>query len=263
MHLPASTGLERLPNITRSSRRSARVSAAPLPAPHIYELEYRYWPWGDLIEWTAAWVAKTAPQDARIFDYMCGTGFLLSKIQELRPDVELVGCDIHEPFVRFAKANHSNIEVHHADALTFVPNDQSDVILCTAGLHHLTFEQQSFFLQKLVNETSCNTILVLGEEAIHEYSDETSRRLSALRFNADLIAHGLAQHWPSDMIDLAIEVMKNDVMSRGEYKRSITEWKKIIAVNFEISQTQTIWAPPAGGGDILFVCRRSRDSNEL
>ena len=255
MLLHANMGLGRLPKATPNSRWGTLVSAAPLPTPDVYELEYKYWPWGELIEWTARWVSIAAPPNARIIDYMCGTGFLLSRIREYRSDVTLIGCDIHEPFVSFAHAHHSSIEVHHADALTFDQGDNADITLCTAGLHHLTFDQQATFLHRLASELLPSSLLVIGEEAIREYTDEHSRRLAALRFNADLIAYGLTHDWPRDMIDSAIEVLKNDLMSRGEYKRSIGEWRTMIAAHFNILQTETVWSPDEGGGDVLFVCK--------
>lgn len=232
---------------------------ASLPNPEVYELEYRYWPWGGLIDWIAGYAAASAPIGGVVFDYMCGTGFLLARIATMRGDLRLEGCDIHGPFVEFAELNHAGVRVHHADALVFVPDSRPDFVLCTGGLHHLDFEQQEVFLDKLVDEAGTEATIVIGEESIGEYETELSRRIAALRFNAKLIEYGLIRAWPAEQIDAAIEVMKNDVMGYGEYKRSLSQWKAVIGKRFQIQEIKVFWSPENGeGGDVVFVCSRAK-----
>lgn len=238
------------------SRSTALISAAPMPPPEIYEREYKYWPWGSLINWIAGWIGKSAPFNAFIFDYMCGTGHLLSILQQLRSDVRLAGCDIHYPFVNFANRTRPRIAISHADALAFGLKERPDIITCTAGLHHLTFNDQEIFVSKLANECDKETFVLIGEEAIGEANNEQSRKLGALRLASELIVYGIKRDWPNEMIDAAVEVLKNDILLRGEYKRAAGEWKRLLEPNFKILESHWTWVAPSGGGDIVLVCKK-------
>jgi SAM-dependent methyltransferase len=191
-----------------------------------------------------------------VLDYMCGTGYLLARIQDRRPDLTLVGCDIHEPFVGFARAKYKHIDFHHADALVFNLHDRADIILCTGGLHHVDFRAQDFFIDKLFGEAGVNTTIVIGEEVIGDYTDGLSRMRSARRHGKDLLRLGKENNWPAELIKAATEVMNNDVFLRGEYKRCISEWMRILTQRFDIVSTEQLWKAPRGGGDVVFTCKK-------
>jgi hypothetical protein len=252
----ANMALQRSPGQPANSRRSKLRSPAPLPSPEVYEAEYDYWPWGQVISLVASWVIEHVPPHAVVFDYMCGTGYLLAQIVDHRPDLRVEGCDIHGPFVTFAERKYPRVRVHHEDALQIEMTIDPNVVLCTAGLHHLNFDEQVHFIDKLYNEVVVGTKLVFAEEAIGDYEDEQSRRIAALNFDSALIAHGLKQQWPDGLVEGAIQLLHNDVMLRGEYKRSRSAWQDIIEHRFRILSTDMIWASPVGGGDYVFVCEK-------
>src|SRR5882724_10331556 len=99
---------------TEQAKRSAEqassgYSVAVMPSPEVYEAEYLYWPWGKLINWCAEWVVRSISDGGTVFDYMCGTGYLLALIQKKRPDLQLFGCDIEPPFVDYAHRNYGKV----------------------------------------------------------------------------------------------------------------------------------------------------------
>src|SRR4051794_35882374 len=97
----------------------AFTSSAYLPPPDVYEQEYTYWPWRHLLAQVRDYVVANAPQGGTILDYMSGTGLLLRNIRTHRPDLVPLGCDIHRPYVEFARAHHLGAKIFHADAREF------------------------------------------------------------------------------------------------------------------------------------------------
>lgn len=232
-------------------------SPAALPEPDVYEREHDHWPWRALIEQVRDCIIAGAKPGAAVMDYMCGTGFLLRDVSSARPDLAVSGCDIHGPYARYAQRRHPSAAIVHDDARRFRPSQLWDVVTCTAGLHHLPFEQQAPFITKLAQECHSQTLLLLGEEAVGDHVGEAGRRRAALALNNDLAAYGLEHDWPDELIEAAIDLIKNDVFLRGEFKRDIPSWRALIGEQFEIVEERVTWEAPSGGGDILFICRRA------
>ena len=116
--------------------------APRMPEPAVYELEYQFWPWGRLLARVASWVHSHAPQNGVIVDYMCGTGYLLNDLLARRSDLQAAGCSITESYIDYARMRYPRIHVSLCDAMIFEPISSPDIILCTAGLHHLARELQ-------------------------------------------------------------------------------------------------------------------------
>lgn len=228
------------------------VSPAELPPPEVYELESEYWPWGRLISWVEDWVCNHSPLNGTVFDYMCGTGLLLSRLRLRRPDLSLGGCDIHTPFVDYASRRH-HLRIHQGDALHAPPAKNVDVYVCTAGLHHLEFDKQVLFLEKLARECRPGCKLIIGEETIADSNNERSRRLAATHFASEVLEYGINSDWPDEQIDACLMMMRNDILLKGEFKRSSSEWRKIIGEKFHIVEFEEIWTT-AHGGDCVYMC---------
>jgi SAM-dependent methyltransferase len=238
------------------TQRGGSETLAIMPPPEVYDEEHRYWPWGRLICWAASWVEKNAPRDSAVYDYMCGTGHLLALIRQARADLRVSGCDINASFVDYAMRKYDAISIECADARSFHLSDPPGILLCTAGLHHLTHSEQEAFLDKTVSECDQKTLVLIGEEVVEEYCDEQTRRLAALRLGHSLIEYGIKSDWPSAQIEAAVDVLKNDVLLRGEYKRSVKELECLLQQRFVIVEARWIWRASGGGGDIVFICRR-------
>lgn len=241
-----------------SERDPELVSDAELPAPEVYEQEYAFWPWRSLIDCVQRRVVAQATVGAHMLDCMSGTGFLLRETAGARPDITAMACDIHLPFVDFARKRHRRARTFHADVRVFTPPTRPDVVTCTGGLHHLHDDDQAPFLARVAATCAPEALVIFGEEALPAYNDDAGRRIAALRLNQELLAYGLECAWPQSMIEAAIGVLRNDVLRLGEYKRDVASWRSMICCEFEIVDEQITWDTPPGGCDIVFVCRPRR-----
>jgi SAM-dependent methyltransferase len=228
-----------------------------MPDPAVYEQEYKFWPWGGLLATAAAWLKANAPPNGHVIDYMCGTGFLLNRIAELRPDLTMVGCDISQEYVDYANRQYPAIDVRCADALHFVPQETPGVVICTAGLHHLVRSRQDEFIRKVAIELASGSIFVLGEEVIRDFQTEGQRRAAALEMGHGLLSYALNSDAPNDVLAAAIDVLGNDLLERGEYKLSDRMIRAMLQPAFELLSVNWIWGSESiDYGDLLYFCKR-------
>jgi len=230
-------------------------STALLPDPETYELEYRFWPWGRMINRVVEIVVETAPPSAHIFDYMCGTGFLLSQIVARRPDLIGQGCDSLASYVTYGLEKRPTLALALGDARTYSPAKEQDIIICTSGLHHLGVQDQEPFLRKISRECVQATRVLLAEEALAPYGTDEERLRSAVQLNCDLVRLGLHEEWPSAMIHAVLDILHNDVLLRGECKRDLKGWTSLVERYFRVDSIVQTWSAPSGGGDYLMLCR--------
>lgn len=234
-----------------------------LPTPDIYEQEYTYWPWGRLLEWVASWVERNAPRNGLIVDYMCGTGFLLNDILSRRPDLSVCGCSITRSYIEWAQQRYRNIGVILEDALSFQPPSHPDIILCTAGLHHLPYEKQEVFLSKVASELQPNGRFVIGEELISIDESGSERQRAVLELWSALMEHAVQAGAPREVLEAAIEVLRGDLFEDGEYKRSQLAMEAMLSKQFSLAEFTKTWPDsPAGYGDGVWVCTAESASRE-
>ncbi|MEW8552639.1 MAG: class I SAM-dependent methyltransferase [Candidatus Thiodiazotropha sp.] len=240
-----------------SSKNDSLLEVSSLPSPEVYELEYDFWPWGVLLQRVKDWVVEQAPRQATVLDYMCGTGYLLSKIANSRPDLNCQGCDITFDFVAYANRCYPKLAIINEDALRYRPTNSPKVVLCTAGLHHLPFSQQPLFVKKVARELSNGDRFLLGEELVREHHNEKSRALAALELGSALIAHSLESEAPVNVTEAAFQVLRNDVFLNGEYKHSRSQILTLLEPYFEVERIEQTWPDDIDAfGDFLFVCKR-------
>jgi cyclopropane fatty-acyl-phospholipid synthase-like methyltransferase len=225
-----------------------------LPTPEIYEQEYLYWPWGKLIEWIGAWVEKNAPMNALIVDYMCGTGFLINDILSRRSDLSVCGCSLTQEYVEWAKHKYSKIRIVLEDALLFHPPAKPDIILCTAGLHHLPYCSQKSFISKIASELQPNGRFIIAEEFI-EADIGHERQEGVLNLWFSLMRYIIQSKAPKEILDTALGVMRADLFEEGEYKRSQEKLESMLSEKFKIIQFVKIWPNSCERyGDGLWIC---------
>lgn len=230
---------------------------ARMPDPGVYEQEYTFWPWGSLLAKAADWVVDHAPRSAVVLDYMCGTGFLLNEIVQRRPDITTIGCDINTAYVRYGKRRYPCVHLTQGDALTYEPSRHPDVVLCTAGLHHLTRKVQPRFVRKLSKELLIGAYLILGEELVRPFQTEAQRIGASLEMHMALMSFIVDHDATVDVIQAAADMIVNDLCERGEYKTSRIGIAKLVEPFFEVVDSVQTWpAQEAEFGDWLMVCRR-------
>jgi len=228
-----------------------------MPTPSVYEQEYVYWPWGKLLKLVASWVQSNAPQSAFILDYMCGTGFLLNEVATLRPDLSVAGCSLTPSYIDYAKQAYPRIDVVLHDAMKYKPKRPPDIVICTAGLHHLDRKKQPAFIEKVASELSRDKYFLLGEELIAEYKTEKERLFAVLEMCFALLSYVVKADAPRQVIAAATKILGNDLFESGEYKTCRTEIIKMLEPYFTIDAVHHTWPDDSDSfGDFLFVCRR-------
>jgi 2-polyprenyl-3-methyl-5-hydroxy-6-metoxy-1,4-benzoquinol methylase len=227
-----------------------------MPEPSLYEKEYSYWPWGKLMQFVADWIAAKTRRSAMIMDYMCGTGFLLNQISLRRPDLRLEGCSLDEDYIDYANLKYPTLNITFRDAMEYSPSQTPDVVICTAGLHHLETSAQSLFIEKLALELRPGGVLVIGEELIAPYSSEQERQVAVLHLGTSIIRHLIDTSAPMDMMQTALDVLANDIEGL-EYKTDSLRLRALLAPSFEVKASYSIWPEPARDwGDYVFLCER-------
>lgn len=234
-----------------------RQTSVGLPhSAKLYEREYDYWPWGMLINFVASWIEANAPKGARILDYMCGTGFLLHKIMDTRPDLDCYGCSLIGEYITFAKQAYPEITFEGCDARQYVPPKPPDIVLCTAGLHHLPYEEQAGFVAKVASELAPGRWLVIGEELVAPSDHEEGRRLAILELMVEAIKYMISKRAPPEVLGTATDVLKADLILQ-EYKLDRGGLMRMLVPFFDVQGVERIWpAEEKEFGDFVFICRR-------
>jgi SAM-dependent methyltransferase len=243
--------------MNQSGKDRAVATKALMPSPEVYEQEYKYWPWGILINKTTELIQLYADHSSHILEYMCGTGYLLNEISQRRPDLRLFGCSLNPDYIDYAHHKYSQIGVVLQDALRYKPIDDPDIVICTAGLHHLTKKDQKLFIQKLASELKKGKLLFLGEEVIRPFSDEEDRKLAVLELWTRLISFALSKGATQQVIRAASDAMTNDLFEQGEYKLCLRELENLISPYFLIETVEKTWYEDSlEHGDVLLTCKR-------
>ena len=96
-----------------------------------------------LIQWA---LRKYFPNAKSFFEVGCGTGFVLAGIRENFPGMRLVGSEIFDDGLIYAKARLPNVELYKMDARRIVFECEFDVVGAFDVLEHLV-EDESALVQ--------------------------------------------------------------------------------------------------------------------
>lgn len=242
-----------------------------LPPPDVYEQEMQYMPWGAVIDDVVREVSRNGLYKGTLLDAMCGPGHLLNKLRTLRPDLNLEGFDIDERYIEHARANAHSTEHesnhpgrHYAplslevtDAITWSPQKQYDIVLCTGGVHHLPYERQGKFISRLAEAVKPSGFAIIADPCIAPYKGEDERVLRAaelgLAYARETVVHGA----PRNIVLAALDVMENDITG-SEFKTSANVLERMCSP-FSHIMKRKIWPDSREGyGDYMFVLRHAQ-----
>lgn len=211
-----------------------------LPKSEIYEQEFKYMPWGVLIDKILAVIQREATQNGKVLDLMCGPGYLLGEIEKRRSDLALEGADISEEFIHFAQSKYPKISFQVADALLWNPTKKYDVILCTGGIHHLPYDKQAPFLEKIPVALNSNGFVIFADPYVNDYSNELERKQMAAKLGYEYMIATIKNGASDDIIKATVDILYNDVMG-FEYKTSIKKLEPIFKKLFPQLEMKKTW----------------------
>ena len=149
---------------------------------------------------------------------------------------------------------------------TTSPPVEPQLILCTAGIHRLAPHQQVAFLKKVSRELSSQGQFIVGEIVLRDDSTEDARRRSALELVTQVLKHAIERQAPRHVLEAAVWVLENDLLQRGEFKRSRKSLCHLLAERFHIRDFEYIWSgSDTAFGDCIVSCvpRRVHQDEKL
>lgn len=233
----------------------------PLPDPKVYAQELEYFPWGLLINTALAYVNQHAPLSGKLLDLMCGPGMLLQKIKRVRPDLQLTGVDFDLRYIEFAQHQSPDINYALHDVRTWEPQEKYDVITCTGALHHLPYEEQEKFVEKISLLLRLQGVALIGDPFIGKFSDEQERQINAAKLGHELLLEVLRCSAPDEIIRATQDITLNDILGY-EFKTTLPKLRHMFAHHFsDVTKICTWSVKKSGCGDCLFILRKPRQPN--
>lgn len=231
---------------------------AKLPTASILELEPLYFPWGDTMRKVIKIAVEQIPQGASVLDVMCGSGLLLGILQALRPDLKLTGVDINEDFIAYAKRRYDGIvfEVCHVLGWLNDHTDEFDVVLCTGGIHHLSFEKQSGLISGVASHIKRPGFFISAEPYIAPFSNEHERRIAAVKLDTQQLLATFEKFPPQAIIEVALDILRNDLLLDGEYKNSLEKSYEVFSKYFKKIETICTWSAGEHDGEYVIVAHK-------
>jgi SAM-dependent methyltransferase len=229
-----------------------------LPDSKIYEQELEYWPYKASWHKVLDYVCQNTPENATLLDLMCGPGYLLGKIAERRKDLKLVGMDIDERYISYAKEKYPQISFEPGDIFLWKPNILADVVTCTGSLHHVPYEQQEQAFQKMAAMMKPEGFFLLSDCYIDDYSSEKERKLAAAKLGYEYLIGTIKNGAPDPVTEPCIDILWNDVMMK-EFKTSMKKRQLIFEKYFEKVETIKTWPKVESEyGDYISICMNKK-----
>ena len=226
-----------------------------LPTSEVYEKEFKYMPWGVLVKEVKEYVVRHAPLNGSVLDLLCGPGYLLGKLQSVRNDLSYHGVDLESEFIEHAHKIYPSIFFEVGDAIKWNSKNQFDVVLCTAGLHHLPYSQQETFIEKLSRLVKKDGFVIIADPYIDDYSNESERKISGAKLGCEYLVSTIQNGGTDDVIKAAIDILSNDVQL-VEFKASIKKNKPIFEKYFSVVEMHKTWPKKETQyGDYFFILR--------
>lgn len=121
-----------------------------------------------MYEFNARELSKLLPPNGRLLDVGSGSGRLLFRLSELRPDIQITGVDPSQPMLNLARSRtqtlalQNRVQFHHGgiECLTTLLQEHFDAISAIFLLHHLdsgkTLSKFFLMLSRALSTSSTN-----------------------------------------------------------------------------------------------------------
>ncbi len=225
------------------------------PKPYIYEQFFKVTPWGNLISEVVSTIQKNAPANSTILDLMCGTGFLLNEIQKERKDLKLEGIDLNTEYIKYAEENYRSINFQIANSTKWTTEEKFDVVVCTGGLHHLSYSEKELFIDKISKLLNENGFAIIADPYIDDYTNELERKKAAAKLGYEYLNNTIESNASDKIIESTIDILYNDVL-QFEFKTSIKKIEPVFKKYFRVIEIKKTWqANDYEFGDYYLTCR--------
>lgn len=226
-----------------------------LPTAKVYEKEFKYMPWGVLIHKLLD-IVKNTKRNAKVLDLMCGPGYLSGKINKMRPDLIITGVDLEKDFIDYAKSKYKKIDFINEDAFKWNSKEKFDLIIVTAGVHHLHWNKQENFIKKISKLLEKDGSAIIADPYIGSYSNEKERKLTSAKLGYEYLVETIRSGGTDDVIKAAIDVMSNDIFL-VEWKNSVNRVESILNKYFNDVKMIKTWPKTKNKdyGDYYFILK--------
>ena len=228
-----------------------------LPTAEVYQEEVKYMPWGTLILEIIDFVVKNIPQNGSVLDLLCGTGYLVGEIQKRRPDIQYIGIDLEKEFINYARELYPKIDFQVHDAFTWKTNQKFDGVLCTGGLHHLSYDKQKKFVYKISSLVKNSGFTIVADPYIDDYESEKDRKLAATKLGYEYLVATINNGATDEVIRAAESLILNDIFLI-EFKNSIVKTEPYFKEYFSVVDKHKTWPQEdTEYGDYYFILKNS------
>ena len=229
-----------------------------LPSAEIYSKEVEYMPWGILINEVLDYLVRNIAPNARVLDLLCGTGYLAGYLKKRRPDLTVFGLDLEPEYLNYARTKYADVEFIVGDAQTWMPEEKFDAVVCTGGLHHIDYDKQADFVQKLATLiVNPEGFAIVGDPYLDSYTTEEERKIAAAKLGAEYLVASIENGADDGVIRAAIDLISNDIF-KVEYKISTDVAERYFREAFpEVEKYKTWPEEETEFGDYYYVLRHS------
>ncbi len=229
-----------------------------LPDPKIYEQELLYMPYRESLRQVLDYISQNTPENGTLIDLMCGPGYLLGEIASKRKDLKLKGLDIDKRYIPYAKEKYLHLTFERGDILTWKPDGQYDVVICTGSLHHIPYDQQGTIVQKMASMVKSGGFVLISDCCVDDYSNETERQISAAKLGYEYLRETIQNGAPQPVIEATLEILWNDVLMK-EFKTSMKKRQSLFEGIFNDVETLKTWPIfESEYGDYISICRNNK-----
>lgn len=226
-----------------------------MPISETYERELEFMPYKESLRKVQEAVCSMAPKNAHLIDLMCGPGYLLGKIVKQRPDLKLLGVDADKRYIAHSRLRYPKIKFEVGDVRVWKPEQSADVVICTGAVHHLTYEEQAPFLEKIAGLIKPGGFGVVSDCYIDDYKNEAERKIAAARLGYEYLQESVRNGAPRDVVSALCDILRNDVMKR-EFKTSVKKRMPAFQKAFRIVEMHKIWPKSESEyGDYITIVR--------
>ena len=206
---------------------------------------------------------------SRVLDLCCGTGLPLIDIATHPHVANLLGVDISESYLEFAKSRFASVPnarfmLH--DAVTAPLQEASwDIVIMASAYHHVDDDRKQIFLHKVRKLLADDGVVVVGENILppYDYASKISYADAVRLFYREVLQTAERDRpLPPDIRGLIERVAQYGVDGEYEYKTDLQRFLEFLgAANLEIHAVRKVW-PFSGplamttGGNYVFTLLR-------